>query len=533
MPRPSSVKRANTLTNVNVLLGIAAAVPFVPGAWQFLQQGIPDLLFTGDGAVLELSTLHASHGAQLVGPYSRFGWSHPGPLFFYLALPIYEAFGRRGPALNLFVFVANLAIAVAIVLTARRLRGELFALMVAAFLAVYALVGVPHLLTNEWNPVFPILPLALLSLLAVRMALDDATLLPAFAFLASLIVQTHVAFAPEVLALSAMVVIVRRRLAGGSPESRPRPAAKRTWLATGAVLTLCWALPIYQAATGHPGNLQRLVAFFSPKHMAEHAWGVAVSTVFDQMAVMPLALATTVHIPTGPPRWSVVLTLAIAQLAGLVAVHVAASRRRDAGLRTLATATLVQTAVAILAVRAIRDDIYVHLVIWISLVGFMSLITISAWLVAAVERTLGAVGARAIIGLGSVALLVLAVSQPVPRGSVFRQPDLATEQLARSVETYIRSAQVDRPTIRIPSRESWPTAVAVVLYLYKRDDPISVDSDWLFMVGRPLAESAGEHPGLLFGNKAFDADARTRRDLTRVAASEDVYVYLEERKPGP
>jgi hypothetical protein len=342
-----------------------------------------------------------------------------------------------------------------------------------------------------------------------------------------LIVQTHVAFGPAVLALSAMVVIARRRLAGGSPESGPRPAAKRTWVATGAVLTLCWALPLYEAGTRHPGNLQRLVAFFTPRHLAEHPWSLAVSTVFDQMAVMPLAIAATLHVPVAPPRWPIVLTLAIGQLAALIAVLVAASRRRDVGLTMLASATLLQIAVAILAVRAIRNDIYVHLVIWISLLGFMSSATIAAWLVTAMQRRLGPVVAASIVGLGSVALLGLAVSEPVPRGPVFRQPDVATDELARSVESYIRSARVDRPTIRIPSRENWPTAVAVVLYLYKRDVPVSVDSEWLFMVGRPLAAPTGKHPGLLFGNRAFDQDARTRRDLTRVASSGDVYVYFE------
>src|SRR5437660_7329778 len=56
------------------LLRMAALVPFIPEAWQFFQRGVPDLLFTGDGAALELGTLHAARGVQFLGPYSRFGW---------------------------------------------------------------------------------------------------------------------------------------------------------------------------------------------------------------------------------------------------------------------------------------------------------------------------------------------------------------------------------------------------------------------------------------------------------------------------
>jgi hypothetical protein len=189
------------------MLVAAAMLPFMPGAWEFVERGVPDVLFTGDGAALELRVLHAARGVQLLGPYSQFGWSHPGPAFFYLALPIYEVFGERGPALNLFAFAANCAVAVALVLTVRRRYGFPIALSVAALLAVYTLVGAPFLPANEWNPILPILPLALLSFLAVRIALGETALLPVAAFLASAVVQTHVAYGGPVAALAAVAFI--------------------------------------------------------------------------------------------------------------------------------------------------------------------------------------------------------------------------------------------------------------------------------------------------------------------------------------
>ncbi len=72
-----------------------------------MQRGVPDVLFTGDGAALELRVLRAVRGVQFLGPYSRFGWSHPGPAYFYLASPFYELFGERGPALNLFAMAVQ------------------------------------------------------------------------------------------------------------------------------------------------------------------------------------------------------------------------------------------------------------------------------------------------------------------------------------------------------------------------------------------------------------------------------------------
>src|SRR5947208_3112086 len=185
------------------LIGGAVA-PFLPAAAEFVRRGVPDYLFTGDGATLELRTLHAAHGAQLLGPYSRFYWNHPGPAFFYLALPVYELFHERGPALNLFMLLINAIIAVAIVLVARWLRGDPFAWLVAALLAILELVAMPFLQTGEWNPVAPLFPLVLLSFLAAAVARGLFELLPAFAFVASAIVQTHIAYVLEVAVLCAI-----------------------------------------------------------------------------------------------------------------------------------------------------------------------------------------------------------------------------------------------------------------------------------------------------------------------------------------
>ena len=513
---------------VPVLLCVAAAVPFVPGAWQFIQRGVPEVLFTGDGATLELRTLHAAHGAQLVGPYSRFMWSHPGPAFFYLALPIYNAFRQHGPALNLFVFIVNLAVVIALVMTARRVCSNLVAFTTATLLAVYELIALPFVQTNEWNPVFPILPLALLSFLTARLALGGTWALPAFVFIASVIVQTHVAFVPEVLTLSAigfLAIVGRVFVVGGSP----RPRHMNAWIlaTSGGVFVLCWMLPFYEAVTENQGNLQRLFLFFDAPHVPEHSWRVSVDHVFTQMAAMPLVLTRVFH-ATVSATGSMNFGLAMAQVTALIVVLFVALRRRDNGVSILAIIVLAEIIAAIAAVRAIRGDILPYLVIWISVIGFMSCATVTAGVVQALERTLGSRYAAAVVVPGAVLLLALTIGGPFPRASVFRPPDLQVEQLAHDVEKYIRAARVDHPIVKIPSPDSWPAAVAVVLHLYKHEIPIYVESDWVYVVGKPLTVEEGEHPGLLFGDVEFDRYARTRRDLSLVTSSGGVSVYLEE-----
>src|SRR6478736_5116739 len=48
--------RAAAARRWTLLLLAVAAAPFLPGAVQFLRQGVTDVMFTGDGAVLELRT---------------------------------------------------------------------------------------------------------------------------------------------------------------------------------------------------------------------------------------------------------------------------------------------------------------------------------------------------------------------------------------------------------------------------------------------------------------------------------------------
>jgi hypothetical protein len=291
------------------------------------------------------------------------------------------------------------------------------------------------------------------------------------------------------------------------------------------VIVVLWALPVYQAVSVHPGNIQQLIAFFAPRHLSEHPWGVAVGTIFQQMAVMPVAMARTIHLAVSEPAWQAALGIAVAQLVMVAAALEFAAQRTDRLLGVLATMVFFQCAVAILAVRAIRGDIEFYLVAWASLLGFLSFVVLAAWLIPILRERLGIASARAIVVFGSVALLALAVSEPVTRGPVFRHPDPDAERLARTVETYLRAGSVNLPTIRVASDGTWPAAVAVVLYLDKRRVPVSVETRWLSVVGQRFAAPLGSHPELLFGDRTFDERARTRTDLTLVASAGDAYIY--------
>src|SRR3954471_1723225 len=111
-----------------------------------------------DTAVIESYTLYASRAQLLVGPYSRYGWHHPGPLYFYLLAPVYVLAGRSTPGLSAGALLINLSSVVLLAWVMVRAGDGWLAVMATAAIAVYAW-RLPPLLASAWNPHVVVLPL--------------------------------------------------------------------------------------------------------------------------------------------------------------------------------------------------------------------------------------------------------------------------------------------------------------------------------------------------------------------------------------
>jgi hypothetical protein len=407
----------------------------------------------------------------------------------------------------------NAAAAVASVLAIRRLFGFVAALAAAAVMTVYLTIGAPFVVTNEWNPILPILPLALLTILAVPFARGDSTGLPLLAFLASAIVQTHVGYGAPIAALAVVALIARRR-------GRWTPVSRNSRIATAAVLAACWALPLYEAATARPGNIQWLIEFFAPDNLAKQTWSVAWHAVRDQAAVLPVALLRAFAPRIAVPPWLQAVFFFV-QCAGLMLI-IAASRRRDRTLAVLAAIPLAQWTAAVFAVRAIRQTMEFYLVAWISGIGLIAAIVVAAAVTRQLERVLGRSG-QVVVVASSVALVVLSLVNGPDRQAVSRERDEAVETLASDVEAFLRTRGADPPLVRIESRDTWPSAVAVVLHLYKRAVPIYVDGPWLSVVGNQFAAPDARRAELRFtttGERPPDTGS------TYIASGKNVDVFF-------
>jgi hypothetical protein len=519
------------------VLIIAAAAPFVPDVCEFLRLGIPDTLLTGDPATLELRTLRAARFEQLLGPYSRFLWSHPGPMYFYLALPVYEAFQRRGRALNLFALVTNLASATAFVLSSRKLRGLPFALAAAALLAAYECIAGQFQLADEWNPVVTILPFALLSLLSVRLGLCGVRVLPVFAFVGSALVQTHVGYLPVVVVLSVLAAAMARarRLAIRQHTLEEIRTPRGPVVAFVAILALVWLPTIAQAVREHPSNVELLVRFFTSARTPDHRWAEVAEAICHPLAVLPLAVARELGFPAGHgPRLEVGVGVGYVVLLSAVLVH--GLRRGDRALACLSSVALGEIACALPAVHAIQGAIYWHLVLWLSAVSLVASAALVAALFPPAADDAGrpvAAGPLVLSAFVAATTIGFSVRAETRRVNVFLPPAEPTvERFARDVQDYLVSWPGPPPVVHVATHDTWPTVAAVVLRLYHESIPVFVERDWLFLVGDQFRPDSTVRPALWIGDHTFCDAARTRSDLRQVATAENLCAYVSSTGAG-
>src|SRR5919198_5093437 len=114
-----------------------------------------------DLAVIETYTILAEHGKLWVGPYSRFSWHHPGPMYFYLLAPFDWVTGRTSAGVESGAFAINLLAVLTMMALAISLSDAMYMLALSALVTLYV-TRFPSVLTSAWNPHVIVLPTAAL-----------------------------------------------------------------------------------------------------------------------------------------------------------------------------------------------------------------------------------------------------------------------------------------------------------------------------------------------------------------------------------
>ncbi len=488
----------------------------------------------GDGAFLEIYTLHAIRGIWTLGPYSQFGWHHPGPMFFYLLAPAYVLSEEKTIALHVGAFAINLLSMLIIAVVLVRYARPAVASVALIALGVFVWRVEPFLI-SYWNPHVIVLPVVALLVLCAALAASHRGALPAIVFAGSFLAQTHVSLVPLVIALAAAALAATARWSDWR--------SLRRWINLSAwLLLVLWLLPIVEELSHTPGNLTSLWQFFlqpspgQPLSVAMPVWG-------DMMCGFFLPMKVPVGWPLKLSNSYITATFAAVQLLLLAAAAWNARRRQDYFNAALCALGALASVVMLWSITKIRTQVGEYMVFWMSAIGTLNwaalvgvgLGRLGRFVPASVAPTLGAHLRRPALAVSAILLCVVtylgATQLEQSRRDAFRPLGDSAKKMKRLTQAVLQDLQrenVHRP--RIDAEGPWGEAAGLVLQLYKRGIPLAVNPEGVFLYGEPLAPNGQEDRLYVI------ADPRTHDDLARqtaddlIAHEEGVYVHASSHR---
>jgi len=385
-----------------------ALVPFVVSAIALIARVGDDYLPSADQAWIELQIRDIGRRSVLLGPYSRFGWFHPGPILYYLLWLPYRITGSTSLSLCFAALTLNAVALTAIALVAKRRGGLPLVLMTLLLTSLLASSLGAQFFRDVWNPSITILPFVLVVLLAWSTSCGEAWALPVGVGVATFLVQTHVSYGVTTAAVlvagvvGAAITLWRRR-ADTLHRARVRSWIRAVAITVG-VLVVLWLPVVIQQLTESPGNLGTLVRFFRD-HGREHSYGDAWHVVASQLSAWPDWVRGNVvrNIYSGALDLSGPTPIAVGALV-LAAAAVFTWRRAKDALRLDVIIGLTIVA-GFVSVSRIVGEIFPYLVSWTWAVGMLTWLAI-AWSVVRWWQARGDGNPR----VGQVALGVVAVA---------------------------------------------------------------------------------------------------------------------------
>ena len=238
---------------------------------------------SGDWAVLTMRVEDVGRHTPLVGPYSRFGWNHPGPLMYWLLAVPYHFFGDKPEAILTAAATLNaLTVAALSAVAWRRGRLPMVALTMAAIAILIHAMG-PAMIRDPWNPFITLLPLALTAFLVWSVIEGDHWMWPPLVFVASFELQSHIGYLPMLAMLGVAIAVItwqRKAFADLLPNS-----PKQRWWVLGtslAVLAGCW-FPVVIDQVAGTGNLGAISQYFLSPGDRPAGFGTALHVAADQL----------------------------------------------------------------------------------------------------------------------------------------------------------------------------------------------------------------------------------------------------------
>jgi hypothetical protein len=469
---------------------VVAVLPFAVATLAVLPFARTHDVWGGDMAALELATRRALHGGQLLGPYSRLGWNHPGPAAFYWFAPFYALLGQRFGAVGVGTAVLNLACASGIVAIARHEAGRRGAWAAAAALSVLVLALGAEALRHPWNPVVAILPTALALVAAAGVAGGSVGLLPVLALASGFAAQTHVS--NVLLVVGAWVVaaagLVARRHA---LHGWRRPAA-----AAVLVTAIVWAPPVAEQLSHEPGDAGQL-RLYARSNGNTQRWDAIDGQIVSLVSLTTPRLGlrhsagVTSPLPRPDPVDIIVTVLLLAMATGNVVLRQgrpsASADRPRRFARTVGAVALVGVATSAVAARQVTGDFHLYLVLSTMAVGMALWLSAGLWLSAAVASPRIRRGGAAVAACVSLAGVGTVLARPWQALPDWPGNAIGPAAVAAAEERHARSVSV-----ALSEQPDWDVATAVINELERAGIDVTTTDHMLVIVGDRYAMTGRE-----------------------------------------
>lgn len=424
---------------------------------------------------------------MLLGPYSQYGWHHPGPLQYYLHAPVYLLAGSTSFSLTLAALLVN---GVALTALWRGLAAvpRLPALAIAAAVALFVWRA-GDLVGSAWNAHVIVVPLVTALVLCAVGSLGGRAAMAGGVAAASLAIQSSVSVVP----LAAVVIVVTGALAIGA--ARRCSAALWSLAVAIGVGVLLWLPPVLEQLTGNPGNVSRIWSFFTTAGSASHSWSESLLIWGDALTA---AWRPGFTLAWGGPytaqgNWSLV---AVAVLLVGAAAGLAARPRCEPGLSRVSAVAALGSLVAWWSVTRIVGRLGSYQVFWISAVGALlagclaaQILTVFATRPVVIRFTTAVLGAVIVVAVAAASI-----------GTVARARDYAVNQVAHgatryavAVETarYLADNGLRRPRFHF-NANTWSQAAGIALHAYREGFDVTVDDPWVPVFGSQFAPRRSE-----------------------------------------
>jgi hypothetical protein len=491
-----------------------------------------------DIAVLELYTREALAGRLLVGPYSRIGWHHPGPMYFYVAAPIYALGGARIAALNAAALALSLTTVAIIVWTTARYAGAAVsaALLGATTLCIWR---IQELIDSVWNPHVVLVPTLALVSVCAALSCGNFIALPLAAVLASFVMQTDIAVVPF-----ASTVLIVALVAGATAHAREpwRSPAIRTHVNVAAwLMVMMWFFPAAEQMSRPQGNLTALWRFFvgQPGNgqvftTALAAWASWMTAPFRQ----EFALATGATVIPEISSWQVWLVLA--QVTAPVIAAIWAFRARLQALAWLSTLLAAGSIVCLWSATRIEGAIHDHEMFWLAIVGASNVGVSCAALLTYLKRRvsvherLARFTAPVAHGVLMAVLIAIALGQ-IDRARQGSFPVTITSSsipnFATSIRRYLHQAGIRKPVFRIDD-DQWGLAAGILLELDRNNTPFAIEDSWLSVFSDRFRVTGDEDAELTIAVTGANPNLAARPGNVTVDASSEVHVEAIRIEPN-